>query len=264
VTEGPAPKAPTTTLDHLVVAATTLADGIEYIAEIAGVTPQPGGKHAAMGTHNALVRLSERTYLEIIAIDPEGTCPSRPRWFGLDGIALQAELTERPRLIHWVARTTEIVQRAAACPVALGPVHYGPGIYGCGTDTAAILLVAAGDNADRIRNEAGIPTIAVGAIFEADHANSIIAAGRADLCAIARPHLANPAWTLAEAAKILKGKKVKVRTIVIPATTEIYKKCLILIKMIVFILKNDCFLKHTHTKHEVFPPTVRLDQVSLK
>jgi anthraniloyl-CoA monooxygenase len=55
---------------------------------------------------------------------------------------------------------------------------------------------------DRIRNEAGIPTIAVGSIYEADHANSIIAAGRADLCAIARPHLANPAWTLAEAARI--------------------------------------------------------------
>jgi anthraniloyl-CoA monooxygenase len=56
--------------------------------------------------------------------------------------------------------------------------------------------------ADRVRNEAGIPTIAVGAIFEADHANSIIAAGRADLCALARPHLANPAWTLNESAKI--------------------------------------------------------------
>jgi anthraniloyl-CoA monooxygenase len=56
--------------------------------------------------------------------------------------------------------------------------------------------------ADRIRNEAGIPTIAVGAISEADHVNSIVAAGRADLCAIARPHLANPAWTLTEAARI--------------------------------------------------------------
>ncbi len=56
--------------------------------------------------------------------------------------------------------------------------------------------------ADRIRNEAGIATIAVGAISEADHANSIIAAGRADLCAIGRPHLANPAWTLTEAARI--------------------------------------------------------------
>ena len=56
--------------------------------------------------------------------------------------------------------------------------------------------------ADRIRNEAGIATMAVGAISEADHVNSIIAAGRADLCAVARPHLANPAWTLMEAAKI--------------------------------------------------------------
>lgn len=56
--------------------------------------------------------------------------------------------------------------------------------------------------ADRIRNEAGIPTIAVGGIHEADHVNGIIAAGRADLCAVARPHLANPAWTLMEAARI--------------------------------------------------------------
>jgi anthraniloyl-CoA monooxygenase len=47
-----------------------------------------------------------------------------------------------------------------------------------------------------------LATVAVGAISEADHANSIIAAGRADLCAIARPHLANPAWTLTETAKL--------------------------------------------------------------
>jgi anthraniloyl-CoA monooxygenase len=56
--------------------------------------------------------------------------------------------------------------------------------------------------ADRVRNEAQIPTMAVGSIFEADHANSIVAAGRADLCAVGRPHLANPAWTLTEAARI--------------------------------------------------------------
>jgi anthraniloyl-CoA monooxygenase len=55
--------------------------------------------------------------------------------------------------------------------------------------------------ADRIRNEVGIPTIAVGNIFEGDHVNTIIASGRADLCAIARPHLADPSWTLHEAAK---------------------------------------------------------------
>jgi anthraniloyl-CoA monooxygenase len=54
---------------------------------------------------------------------------------------------------------------------------------------------------DRIRHEAGVPTIAVGNIFEGDHVNTIVAAGRADLCAIARPHLADPSWTLHEAAK---------------------------------------------------------------
>ncbi|MDX2008329.1 MAG: bifunctional salicylyl-CoA 5-hydroxylase/oxidoreductase [Meiothermus sp.] len=56
--------------------------------------------------------------------------------------------------------------------------------------------------ADQIRNEVGVATMAVGAIFEADHVNSIIAAGRADLCAIARPHLADPHWTLNQAAKL--------------------------------------------------------------
>ncbi|MFN0304867.1 MAG: bifunctional salicylyl-CoA 5-hydroxylase/oxidoreductase [Burkholderiales bacterium] len=54
---------------------------------------------------------------------------------------------------------------------------------------------------DRVRNEVGIPTIAVGNIFEFDHINTIIAAGRADLCALARPHLSDPFWTLRAAAE---------------------------------------------------------------
>ena len=54
---------------------------------------------------------------------------------------------------------------------------------------------------DKIRNELQVPTITVGNIFEADHVNTIIAAGRADLCALARPHLADPAWTLHAAAE---------------------------------------------------------------
>ena len=55
---------------------------------------------------------------------------------------------------------------------------------------------------DRIRNELDIATMAVGNIFEADHVNSIIAAGRADLCAMARPHLHDPYWTLHRAAEL--------------------------------------------------------------
>jgi anthraniloyl-CoA monooxygenase len=55
---------------------------------------------------------------------------------------------------------------------------------------------------DRIRNEAGIATMAVGNIFEPDHVNSVIAAGRADLCCLARPHLADPCWALHAAAQL--------------------------------------------------------------
>lgn len=55
---------------------------------------------------------------------------------------------------------------------------------------------------DRIRNDAGINTMAVGNIYEADHANSILMAGRADLVAVGRPHLADPYWTFHEGAKI--------------------------------------------------------------
>ena len=55
---------------------------------------------------------------------------------------------------------------------------------------------------DRIRNEAGISTMAVGNIYEADHANSILMAGRADLVCLARPHLANPYWLLHAATGI--------------------------------------------------------------
>ena len=54
---------------------------------------------------------------------------------------------------------------------------------------------------DRIRNEVGIATMAVGNIYEPDHVNSILMAGRADLCCLARPHLADPYWTLHAAAR---------------------------------------------------------------
>jgi anthraniloyl-CoA monooxygenase len=56
--------------------------------------------------------------------------------------------------------------------------------------------------ADRVRQEAGIATIAVGAITDADQANGIVASGRADLVAVGRPHLANPSWTLTESARL--------------------------------------------------------------
>ncbi len=100
-----------TALDHLVVAAATLEDGVSWCERSFGVIPGPGGRHANFGTHNRLVNIGgtafPQTYLEIIAIDPAAPRPARPRWFGLDELALQGRLVEQgPQLIHAVVRST--------------------------------------------------------------------------------------------------------------------------------------------------------------
>ena len=92
----------TSAIDHLAVAATSLES--PQLDRRLGVSLSPGGKHARMGTHNRLLRLGTQSYLELIAIDPEGTRPGQPRWFELDDPAMQARLAEGPRLVHWVAR----------------------------------------------------------------------------------------------------------------------------------------------------------------
>jgi Glyoxalase-like domain len=109
-------------LDHLVVAAATLPEGVEHVERLLGVEMSPGGQHVFMGTHNAVLRLGDACYLEVIAIDPSLPAPPRPRWFGLDDPALQASLAKSPRLIHWVARTDDIVTAQAMAPEILGPV----------------------------------------------------------------------------------------------------------------------------------------------
>ena len=95
-------------LDHLVVAATTLAAGMEYLESHLGVPFTAGGQHLAMGTHNALLKLDGSIYLEVIAIDPTLPSPQRKRWFGMDTAEQQAAISERPRLIHWVCRTEQL------------------------------------------------------------------------------------------------------------------------------------------------------------
>ena len=79
-----------------------------------GVTLTGGGKHAAMGTHNRVLKLGPGQYLEVIAIDPEGRQPDFPRWFNLDDPGFQARLKIRPRLITWVVRTDNVDALAEA------------------------------------------------------------------------------------------------------------------------------------------------------
>jgi hypothetical protein len=98
-------------IDHLVVAAESLDQGVQWCEATLGVTPRAGGEHPLMGTHNRLVPISTpqhpRAYLEIIAINPDAKPPGRRRWFDLDDPDLQDAVRGRPRLVHFVARTDD-------------------------------------------------------------------------------------------------------------------------------------------------------------
>jgi hypothetical protein len=101
-------------LDHIVVASLTLEEGVAHVERCLGVIVPPGGEHPLMGTNNHLMRLGDEIYLEIISPNPK-VHPQRPRWFGLDGSELLAQLKLAPRLITWVARVPDLkmaLQRA--------------------------------------------------------------------------------------------------------------------------------------------------------
>ena len=108
-------------VDHLVVLAPSLAEGVAWCEATLGVVPGPGGEHPLMGTHNRLIPVNTaafpRAYLEIIAINREAV-PQRAagakRWFDLDDDALQARLrTQGPQLAHWVAQVPDLPQALA-------------------------------------------------------------------------------------------------------------------------------------------------------
>lgn len=116
----------TAVLDHLIVAAASLDQGVAWCEAALGVTPGPGGRHALMGTHNRLLKIASPAYpgayFEIIAIDPDAPPPGRARWFGLGNAALQAQLMRAPQLIHFVARSNVLdVHRARLIDLGYRP-----------------------------------------------------------------------------------------------------------------------------------------------
>ncbi len=114
-------------LDHLVVMAASLDEGVAWCEATLGVTPGPGGEHPLMGTHNRLLRIATPdfplAYLEIIAINPGATRDRRTLgscWFDMEKPALKAHIARQgPQLIHWVARVPD-VQATVAGLAALG------------------------------------------------------------------------------------------------------------------------------------------------
>ncbi len=107
-------------IDHLIVAAHSLAEGRDWVQAQLGVGIAAGGKHAAMATHNCLMQLGGGIYLEVIAIDPEAEPPARPRWFGLDSALMRDSLRRGPRLITWALNTADLAGLIARCDFDLG------------------------------------------------------------------------------------------------------------------------------------------------
>jgi hypothetical protein len=110
-----------THIDHLVVAAQNLEQGVQWCETTLGITPAAGGSHALFGTHNRLFKIATpanpMAYLEIIAIEPGAKGPANPnakRWFDLDDATLKTAIAIEPQLVHFVVNTQDIAAALSA------------------------------------------------------------------------------------------------------------------------------------------------------
>jgi Glyoxalase-like domain len=108
-------------LDHLAVAAGSLAEGVAVVEAALGMALAGGGQHLAMGTHNRLLGLGD-VYLEVIAVDPALPAPGRPRWFDLD------RFQGPPRLTNWIVACDDLAAALVEAPTGTGvPMDFARG-----------------------------------------------------------------------------------------------------------------------------------------
>ena len=166
-------------LDHLVIAARSLEEGVRWCEATLGAAPGPGGAHPLMGTHNRLLPIAgprfERCYLEIIAIDARQSTargPHQRRWFDLDDAALQAALAQRgPQLVHFVVRVPDAHASVEALAAMAPPIARGE-VIGATRDTPSGRLewqITVRDDGQRLF-DGTLPTlIQWGAAHPSDH-----------------------------------------------------------------------------------------------
>ncbi len=106
-------------IDHITITASTLEAGAELVKNSLGVTPQKGGEHPRMGTHNLLLRLGESAFLEVISNNPAAEKPKRPRWFALDRV----DNNSIAKLKTWVVRTENIRSTFDVCSEPIGKIE---------------------------------------------------------------------------------------------------------------------------------------------
>ena len=95
-------------LDHIVFGASTLEEGTEFVENTLQAKLSDIGYHKDMGTHNRVIRISERVYLEVISIDPKISNLNNRKWFNLDDSSLQSKLKKSPQIIGYVIENTDI------------------------------------------------------------------------------------------------------------------------------------------------------------
>ena len=116
-------------VDHFIFVVPDLKDGQDKFEQLLGVRPIFGGRHPEFGTHNAQLSLGPRTYLEILAPDPNASVPAEDVLFGLDNF-------QEPRNLTWVLHTEEIgklASSAKAAGVDLGAIASGKRVKPDGT-----------------------------------------------------------------------------------------------------------------------------------
>ncbi len=89
-------------LDHVVLGATTLEEGTDFVENILQTKLSDIGYHKDMGTHNRVIKISNQVYLEVVAIDPKINDLKNRKWFNLDNSNLQLKLKKSPQIIGYV------------------------------------------------------------------------------------------------------------------------------------------------------------------
>jgi len=164
-------------VDHLVVAARSLDEGVQWCEATLGIVPGPGGAHPLMGTHNRLFSLATpqfpRAYAEILAIDtaalPARAAPLK-RWFDLDSAALREGLARHgPQLIHWVANVPDLADALRRWQ-ALG-IERGPALAAARPTPRGLLewQIAVRDDGQRLFDGCLPTLIEWGRVHPADH-----------------------------------------------------------------------------------------------
>ena len=99
-------------LDHIVLGSFTLDEGTEYVENKLQTKLSDIGYHKDMGTHNRVIKISERVYLEVISIDPDRKNLKNRKWFNLDNSKLQSKLKKSPQIIGYVIenKDTKIIK----------------------------------------------------------------------------------------------------------------------------------------------------------